>query len=131
MSMYKYITASVKEPTSDPRLTESDRHLWPEERRNRTYNHSGVIDEVGGSNPHTERMLNAGNGLQLLNMDRQEPTLPAPVCNQIRLDFFHPQHTCAIPVGGGLLLSRMSHAPFATRWDGATISLLRVRGKFD
>ena len=41
-----------------------------------------------GFEPHTERMLNAGNGLQLLNMDRQEPTLPAPACNQIRLDFF-------------------------------------------
>ena len=48
MSVYKYITASVKEPTSDPRRKESDRYLWPEEQRNQTYNHSGVIDERSG-----------------------------------------------------------------------------------
>ena len=49
-----------------------------------------------GFEPHTERMLNAGNdGLQLLNMGSQEPTLPVPDCNQISPEFYIPQHTCA------------------------------------
>ena len=57
-----------------------------------------------GFEPHTKRMLNAGNGLQLLNMGRQEPTLPVPDCNQVSLEFYIPQHTCATPDGVGLLL---------------------------
>ena len=31
----------------------------------------------------------------LLNMGSQEPTLPVPDCNQISLEFYIPQHTCA------------------------------------
>ena len=83
-----------------------------------------------GFEPHTKRMLNAGNLTPTTQHGRQEPTLLTPACNQIRLDFFHPQHTCAIPNGVGLLLSRILHAPFATGWDGANISLIKVRGKW-
>ena len=48
MNVYKYITTSVKEPTSYLRLPYPDCHLWPQDRSNRTYSHSGVIDEWSG-----------------------------------------------------------------------------------
>ena len=47
-----------------------------------------------GFKPHTERMLNTGNGLQLLNMERQEPTLPAPDCNQSEWILRSTAHVC-------------------------------------
>ena len=71
-----------------------------------------------GFEPHTEQMLNAGNGLQLLNMGRQEPTLPVPDCNQISLEFYIPQHTCAAPNGGELLLSAYCMHPLPTGGTG-------------
>ena len=110
-----------KSPHQDPRLTESDRHLWPVERRNRTYSHSGVIDEVGGSNHHTERMLDARKRtqLQLLNMDGKNPLfLLQPVTKSDRI-FSSTAHLCDSK-WHGTLLSRISHACFATTGYGAT-----------
>ena len=86
-----------------------------------------------GFEPHTERMLNAGNGLQLLNMERQEPifllqTDEHSLISQAESEwiFYVPQHTCAGHDSGGLLLSHISHAPFATRWYGTNHLYIKV-----
>ena len=86
-----------------------------------------------GFEPHTERMLNAGHGLQLLNMERQEPifllqTDEHSLISQAESEwiFYVPQHTCAGHDSGGLLLSHILHAPFATRWYGTNHLLLRL-----
>ena len=58
-----------------------------------------------GFKPHTEQMLNTGNGLQPLNMERQEP-LPAPNQHPISewILAFHSTHVRVV-LAWGLLLS--------------------------
>ena len=62
-------------------------------------------------------------------MERQKPIFlfyPGPISGPILA--FHSIRVRG-HIGMGLFLTRMSHAHFATRWDGANLSLLRVRGK--
>ena len=80
---------------------------------------------------HTEQMLNVGNGLQLLNMKWQEPTLPAPNWQPHQNGFYVPQHTCATPTGvGSLMTVYKSHACFANTGYRGNHLLLRL-GKLE
>ena len=102
MSVYKYITASVTEPTSQLRLVGPTRRVTTG-RHSRTYSHSCDVDERSGV--RTPYRANAQcrerTPTTVLNMGRQEPTLPVPDCNQISLEFYIPQHTCATKLALG------------------------------
>ena len=84
-----------------------------------------------GFEPHTERMLNAGNGLQLLNMDRQEPTLPASNCNHIRMNFTIHSTLVQLQLAGERYCLAYRMHPLRTGVTGQTIYILRFRGKQD
>ena len=103
MSVYKYITASVTEPILYLRL------LYPDCRVS-----TGTIE----SNLQPQRQ----EPIFLLQTDKHSLISQA----ESEWIFYVPQHTCAGHDSGGLLLSRISHAPFATRWYGTNHLLLRL-----
>ena len=69
--------------------------VWPQERQNLTYDHNGVIDEKLGVRTPYQANAQCREWTPTIQHGRQEPTLPAPDCNQVRMFFFCPQHTCA------------------------------------
>ena len=86
-----------------------------------------------GFEPHTKRMLNAGHGLQLLNMERQEPIFlhqtdaQQPNCSScIRMDFtFHSTRVRAMIAGDCYCLIYRMY-PLLPGGTGQTIYILRL-----
>ena len=56
----------------------------------------------------------------------RNPSSCSKLTTESEWSFCVPQHTCAGHDSGGLLLSHISHAPFATRWYGTNHLYIKV-----
>ena len=92
MSVYKYITASIKESKSNLRLLYPDRYLWPQDRSTRTYSHSGVIDERSGVRTPYRANAQCRERTPTTQHGTTGTHLPAPNQNPFGLDFSVPHH---------------------------------------
>ena len=103
---------------------------WPEDRWNRTSSHGGVIDERSGVRAPYRANAQCRDGLQPLNMKRQEITILLQIRTHLRFGFLRS----TAPRGAGMCslgTVTVSYIPclLCQHKGRGYYSFLRVRGK--